>query len=153
MISKTGLLVSLVIVLLSVAATTTNIPIYNIANAVKHHSHAITHTTNANKSSITPINTTSAPPGNANTLSPPVVHNTRARAAAGGPTLNDPNLKLERIIDTGLKSTTSMAFLGPDDILVLEKDTGIVHRILNGKIVPEPLLDVSVANEAERGLL
>src|SRR5919197_3364426 len=46
-----------------------------------------------------------------------------------------------------------MAFLGPDDILVLEKDTGIVHRILNGKIVPEPLLDVSVANEAERGLL
>jgi hypothetical protein len=66
--------------------------------------------------------------------SPPLAHrNTRARAAIGGPTLNDPNLKAEQIINTGLKSTTSMAFLGPNDILVLEKDTGIVHRILNGK--------------------
>ena len=124
-----------------------------MANAAKRHSHAISHTTNANKPPITATNTPGAPRGTANTPSPPVVHNTRARAAAGGPTLNDPNLKLERIIDTGLKSTTSMAFLGPDDILVLEKDTGIVHRILNGKILPEPLLDVSVANEAERGLL
>jgi aldose sugar dehydrogenase len=46
-----------------------------------------------------------------------------------------------------------MAFLGPNDILVLEKDAGIVHRILNGKMLPEPVLDVSVANVAERGLL
>jgi hypothetical protein len=46
-----------------------------------------------------------------------------------------------------------MAFLEPDDMLVLEKDTGIVHRILDGKILPEPVLDVNVANEAERGLL
>jgi len=35
----------------------------------------------------------------------------------------------------------------------LEKDAGIVHRILNGKMLPEPVLDVSVANVAERGLL
>jgi hypothetical protein len=27
-----------------------------------------------------------------------------------------------------------MAFLGPDDILVTEKETGIVKRILNGQI-------------------
>jgi aldose sugar dehydrogenase len=46
-----------------------------------------------------------------------------------------------------------MAFLGPNDILVLEKDTGIVHRIVNGKMLPEPLIDVNVANQAERGLL
>ena len=46
-----------------------------------------------------------------------------------------------------------MAFLGPNDIEVLEKNTGIVHRILNGKILPEPLLDVNVANQSERGLL
>jgi glucose/arabinose dehydrogenase len=46
-----------------------------------------------------------------------------------------------------------MAFLGPNDMLVLEKNTGKVHRILNGKILPEPLLDVNVANQAERGLL
>jgi aldose sugar dehydrogenase len=46
-----------------------------------------------------------------------------------------------------------MAFLGPNDILVLEKNTGKVHRIVNGKILPQPLLDVNVANQAERGLL
>ena len=32
-----------------------------------------------------------------------------------------------------------MAFLGPNDILVLEKETGLVKRILNGKILPTPL--------------
>ncbi len=46
-----------------------------------------------------------------------------------------------------------MAFLGPDDILVLEKDKGTVKRIVNGKLLPEPLLDVNVATESERGML
>src|SRR5918911_1536009 len=92
--------------------------------------------------------------GPATTNIPPIVHrNTRARAAIAGPTLNDPNLKVEQVINTGLRSTTSMAFLGPNDIFVLGKDAGIVHRILNGKMLPEPVLDVSVANVAERGLL
>jgi aldose sugar dehydrogenase len=84
---------------------------------------------------------------------PPLTHNTRARASLTGPILNDPNLKVEQIIDRRFDDATSMAFLGPNDILVLEKNTGIVHRILNGKILPEPLLDVNVANQAERGLL
>jgi glucose/arabinose dehydrogenase len=43
-----------------------------------------------------------------------------------------------------------MAFLGPNDILVLEKDKGTVQRIVNGKILPEPLLDVNVATSVER---
>src|SRR5919202_4726351 len=84
---------------------------------------------------------------------PPLTHNTRARASLTGPTLNDPDLKVERIIDGTFDDATSMAFLGPNDILVLEKNTGKIHRILNGKILPQPLLDVNVANEAERGLL
>jgi len=46
-----------------------------------------------------------------------------------------------------------MAFLGPDDILVLEKNNGIVRRIVNGAMLPEPLLDVNVANKNERGML
>ena len=46
-----------------------------------------------------------------------------------------------------------MAFLGPDDILVLEKDNGTVQRIVNGKMLPEPVLDVNVANKFERGML
>jgi glucose/arabinose dehydrogenase len=82
-----------------------------------------------------------------------ILHNTSARASLTGPTINDHNLKVEQIIDRSFDDATSMAFLGPNDILVLEKNTGIVHRILNGKILPKPLLDVNVANQAERGLL
>ena len=39
------------------------------------------------------------------------------------PQIKDPHLKVE-IIANGLKLPTSIAFLGPDDILVLEKDNG-----------------------------
>jgi hypothetical protein len=46
-----------------------------------------------------------------------------------------------------------MAFLGLDDILVLEKDKGTVQRIVNGQILLEPLLDVNVANTGEGGML
>src|ERR671915_1055125 len=68
------------------------------------------------------------------------------------PIINDPNLKVELIVQ-GLDLPTSIAFLGPDDILVLEKDKGTVQRIVNGKMLPEPLLDVNVANKSERGML
>jgi aldose sugar dehydrogenase len=68
------------------------------------------------------------------------------------PIINDPNLKAELVVE-GLKRPTSMAFLGDNDFLVLEKNTGLVKRIVNGNIVSEPLLDVAVANEKERGLL
>jgi hypothetical protein len=43
-----------------------------------------------------------------------------------------------------------MAFLGPDDILVLEKEKGTVQRIINGKMLPTPTLTVDVATEVER---
>jgi glucose/arabinose dehydrogenase len=43
----------------------------------------------------------------------------------------------------GLTYPTDMAFLDPDNILVTEKDTGIVRRILNGVILQKPLLDVN----------
>jgi glucose/arabinose dehydrogenase len=67
-------------------------------------------------------------------------------------TTKDPNLEVELVFD-GLHRPTSMAFLGPNDILVTEKDEGTVQRILNGKMQREPLLDLHVANSAERGLL
>src|ERR671921_1755300 len=69
-----------------------------------------------------------------------------------GPIINDPNLKAEVVVN-GLELPTGMAFLGPNDILVLEKNKGTVQRIIDGKILPEPLLDVNVANKSERGLL
>jgi len=76
----------------------------------------------------------------------------RPQVAAGGPTLNDPNLIVETVYQ-GLNLPTSMAFLGPDDILVLEKSQGTVQRIVNGKMLPEPLLQVDVNSKDERGLL
>ena len=64
----------------------------------------------------------------------------------------DPNLKLE-LVAQGLKKPTSMAFLGPNDILVLEKESGTVQRIVNGKMLPQPLLQVPVSTTSERGML
>jgi aldose sugar dehydrogenase len=68
------------------------------------------------------------------------------------PIINDPILKTEVIV-RGLESPTGMAFLGPNDILLIEKGKGTVQRIIDGRILPEPLLDVNVANKSERGLL
>jgi glucose/arabinose dehydrogenase len=68
------------------------------------------------------------------------------------PVVNDPNLKLELVFRQDIKSS-SMAFLGPDDILLLDKNDGTVHRIIDGTILEEPLLDVNVANKRERGML
>ena len=68
------------------------------------------------------------------------------------PVISDSKLRAE-IVFTGLKSPTTMAFLGLDDILVLEKDNGTVRRIVNGQMQNEPVLDVQVANEWARGML
>src|SRR6187551_1863200 len=68
------------------------------------------------------------------------------------PTIEVDDLKLNKVFE-GFKFPTSMAFLGSDDILVLEKNNGTVQRLLHGKIVEEPVLDVSVANYVERGML
>lgn len=67
----------------------------------------------------------------------------------GKPKLFDSNLKIATIAD-GLSTPTTMAFVGPGDILVLEKDTGMVKRIVNGKVLAKPVLDVNVANSIER---
>jgi aldose sugar dehydrogenase len=64
----------------------------------------------------------------------------------------DSSLKVE-LIAQGLRSPTSMAFLGLNDILVLEKETGTVQRITNGKMLPQPMLQVPVSMTGERGML
>lgn len=70
----------------------------------------------------------------------------------GLPTVNDNKLKVEMVFK-GLQFPTSMEFLGPDDVLVTEKNNGTVQRITNWKMQPEPVLDVNVATRAERGML
>src|SRR5919206_2943757 len=73
--------------------------------------------------------------------------------ALAQPTIaKDPNLKVE-LVAQGLKLPTSMAFLGPNDILVLEKESGTVQRIIDGKMLPQPLLQVPVSTTSERGML
>jgi glucose/arabinose dehydrogenase len=68
------------------------------------------------------------------------------------PSLKDTSLGIELVSDS-LKDPTSMAFIGPNDILVTEKNSGTVQRILNGEMLDEPLLDVNVDREDERGML
>jgi aldose sugar dehydrogenase len=65
------------------------------------------------------------------------------------PSIKDVNLGVQSVSD-GLEFPTSMAFLGTDDILVLEKEKGTVQRIVNGKMLPTPVLTVNVATEVER---
>jgi glucose/arabinose dehydrogenase len=74
------------------------------------------------------------------------------RVVASGVPIIDPRFKIERVVD-GLNFPTNMAFLGKNDILFLEKDEGTVNRISNGTLMSEPLLKVSVSNQAERGML
>jgi glucose/arabinose dehydrogenase len=76
---------------------------------------------------------------------------TSASAQAEGPTMVDPRLGV-RTIAGGLVTPTTMAFLGTDDILVLEKNTGRVRRIVNG-VVQGTVLDLAVNFGSERGLL
>jgi glucose/arabinose dehydrogenase len=70
----------------------------------------------------------------------------------GNPLVNDSKLKVQTVFK-GLQLPTTMAFLGPNDILVLEKAKGTVDRIVNGNLLAKPLLKVNVASEVERGML
>ncbi len=67
-------------------------------------------------------------------------------------TVVDANLTVVPVA-TGLELPTTMAFLAPDDFLVLEKNTGQVHRVVGGVLQPTPVLDVAVNIDSERGLL
>ena len=76
---------------------------------------------------------------------------TSASAQEAGPTMVDTRLGV-RTVAEGLVTPTSIAFLGPNDILAIEKNTGRVQRIVNG--VPQgTVLDLAVNFGSERGLL
>jgi len=73
------------------------------------------------------------------------------QAAGNSPTMLDPNLTVTTVV-TGLSQPTSMAFIGTNDFLVLEKDTGRVRRVTNGAL-QSTVLDLAVNSASERGLL
>jgi aldose sugar dehydrogenase len=68
------------------------------------------------------------------------------------PAISDPNIRVEKVI-TGLEMPTSMAFLDNDDIIITQKDNGRVRLVSNGILQPQPILQVPVVNNSERGLL
>lgn len=76
---------------------------------------------------------------------------TTTEAAVSDPVVVDPNLLVGQVVG-GLTEPTSMAFLGDDDFLVLEKSTGKVKRVVGG-IVQATVLDLGVNSFSERGLL
>src|SRR5215210_607493 len=71
--------------------------------------------------------------------------------AQGGPAVLDPNLGVRTVV-SGLVTPSTMAFLGPNDFLVLEKNTGRVKRVVNGAVAGT-VIDLSVNSASERGLL
>src|SRR5882672_8784648 len=71
-----------------------------------------------------------------------------AISSAAAQTVNDPGLLVETVA-TGLSQPTSMAFIGPDDILVLQKPNGQVRRITGGVLQPGFVLDVAVDSASE----
>lgn len=78
-----------------------------------------------------------------------------AAASAGAQTMADPNLTVTTVVaqGAGLAQPTTMAFVAPNDFLVLEKATGRVRRVLDDALQPGFALDVNVVSNSERGLL
>lgn len=60
--------------------------------------------------------------------------------------VNDPSLEAE-LVYKGIQVNSNMAFLGPDDILVLERIEGTVKRIVNGTMQQDSLIDLNVLNQ------
>ena len=72
-------------------------------------------------------------------------------AQIAGPAMLDPSLAVRTVV-AGLTTPSTMAFIGEHDILVLEKNTGRVQRVVNGA-VDSTVLDLAVNFGSERGLL
>ncbi len=67
------------------------------------------------------------------------------------PSLSDHNLKIETVA-TGFDFPTGINFLSNNDIILLEKNTGNVLRIINGNVT-KVIVHLNVSIEDERGLL
>jgi uncharacterized repeat protein (TIGR01451 family) len=75
---------------------------------------------------------------------------TTVNSPTSGPGMTDPNLSVKTIVN-GLSQPTSMAFIGNNDFLIFEKNTGKVQRVKNGVIQSPPALDLAVNSASERG--
>ena len=67
-------------------------------------------------------------------------------------TVVDPNLAVRPAAE-GLHSPVAIAFLGHNDFLVIEKNSGQVKRVTAGEVQSTPVLDLPVNRALEQGLL
>src|SRR5436305_14722919 len=72
-------------------------------------------------------------------------------APAINPTLADPNLQVTTVI-TGLSQPTAIAFLGPNDLFVIENASGRVKRVVNAAETAM-VLDLRVHSNTDRRVL
>lgn len=82
----------------------------------------------------------------------PIVLAVFAFLPAASQSVVDATLHVETVV-TGLSFPTTMAFVGSNDILALQKGDGQVRRVLGGTLQAGNVLDVKVANATEQGLL
>lgn len=69
----------------------------------------------------------------------------------GEPNVGTPDFKLEKIVDS-LSRPTGISFIGHDDFLVIEEDTGEVKRVIDGQVT-QTILDLNVSTDDSRGLI
>jgi glucose/arabinose dehydrogenase len=112
--------------------------------------------TSATGSVLSPIqennNSSSGNNDNSNSTSTASEGNFRVIEDSSLPRVNDANLRVEKVIE-GMAFPTSMAFLDNDDLLILQKDNGIVRHVSNGALQQGGVLELPVESEDERGLL
>jgi glucose/arabinose dehydrogenase len=82
-----------------------------------------------------------------------ISHSASARADTTPLTVLDPNLQVTTVLNAGITQPIGIVFLGVNDFLVLEKASGQIKRVINGVIQPNPVLDLAVNSNSERGLL
>src|SRR5918999_3901649 len=82
----------------------------------------------------------------------PAIPSLPTQAQVPGPPPLVPGLEVERVVE-GLVTPISAAFIGPNDLLVLEKNTGQVRRVVDGEVQEPAVLDLSANSAPERGLL
>jgi glucose/arabinose dehydrogenase len=73
-------------------------------------------------------------------------------SSARAQTLDDPSLTIQTVV-TGIDFPTTMAFIGDDDFLILQKGDGRVRRVTAGVLQAGEVLDVSVDPDIDKGLL
>jgi aldose sugar dehydrogenase len=77
---------------------------------------------------------------------------TTGTASQAAPVVTDPALAVTTAV-SGLSQPIGLAFIGPGDMLVVEKASGQVRRVIGGVPQPLPVLDLPVNSNSERGLL